>query len=320
MSGSSEKTCRGFTLVELLVVIGIIALLISILLPSLNKAREAGYRVSCGNNLRQIFVALEMYANQYNGQVPIGSSDFGGTTPAMGDYLVWNNPNNNLVPPGAYNGYDYESLGLLCAGSSPPIKAAAPDTPPGLLNTSTNPALIFYCPKYVIAFGDTQGFDVANNPWLSTGKYMAAKKTAITYDVRWDVYLGGPQFCGAAPCISVGSITAATTGASTAAAGTPTKFPKLSWFNRNGIARSLVADSFITPDVVLRNHKTGVNVLYSDASVRWFPFTGQFKTVLMNVGVGNDSYSAPGAEAANENIWNTYFDFSNVAPKVVNGR
>jgi prepilin-type N-terminal cleavage/methylation domain-containing protein/prepilin-type processing-associated H-X9-DG protein len=68
---------KGFTLVELLVVIGIIALLIAILLPSIQRARVSANAAACLSNLRQIAMAFQMYANESNLHFPLARGGHG---------------------------------------------------------------------------------------------------------------------------------------------------------------------------------------------------------------------------------------------------
>ncbi len=110
----TRKTSTGFTLVELLVVIGIIALLLGILLPSLNRARQSAREVQCASNLRQWGIGYTMYVDSNKGKLPADGEDgdtAGGAIEGVPAGTGWESGAMwfNAIPP-LLNGKSYNEL------------------------------------------------------------------------------------------------------------------------------------------------------------------------------------------------------------------
>jgi prepilin-type N-terminal cleavage/methylation domain-containing protein/prepilin-type processing-associated H-X9-DG protein len=244
---------RAFTLVELLVVVGIIALLVGILMPGLTRARESARRTNCLANLRsvgQVGQLLNLYANQNREQIPIGFTipTAGGTV--AGAYLndCFITRASSIVPSPGEN-IRYVGLGLLM---------------PAKLMSTGDEGRVFYCPSMNEDTPHSFGSDT--NPWPPTGPGPAGwLGTRIAYSSRPSDPTSTRPF-GLHGVAWVSDATAAS----------PTFYPVDESGKRTDMMRpsrlrnrAIVADVVSSPEAMQAAHVRGVNVLYADGSAKW---------------------------------------------------
>ena len=229
------RAAHGFTLVELLVVIGIIAVLVALLLPALSKAREQAGRTQCLSNLRSVGQMLNLYANQYKDQVPVGFSG-----PAGGSKIFQNNYflSRRSSAPSDGTSVRYVGLGLLF--------------PANLIAEGEGRA--FYCPAFL---DDNHQYDVPTNPWPPSENTCRSSYSIRSSDPT-STLPPGRQGVMWATSGSFGPMTEASTAE-------PTRMMRLSKLKNCAI----VSDINSSPTRLVVAHKKGLNVLYANGGAKW---------------------------------------------------
>jgi type II secretory pathway pseudopilin PulG len=228
-----SRKCRragAFTLVELLVVIGIIAILIGLLLPTLGRAREASKRTTCLSNMRELANAFRLYATAFKDYIPIGYMD----QKAFSYIINWNNTNGTKV----------SQMGLM-------VEA-------GLIK---NPRT-YYCPSeeterytYQPNPSDTE---FSSNPWPFK-RVKGGPHTTLGYSAR--PVANWPSSSG-----NTGSFKEHEKGYWLPSDGrgniTLPRFSQMKNF-------AILSDMIMARSFVLNRHKKGVNVLYGNGGAHW---------------------------------------------------
>jgi prepilin-type N-terminal cleavage/methylation domain-containing protein/prepilin-type processing-associated H-X9-DG protein len=132
--GSAEHLKQAFTLVELLVVMGIIAILAGLLLPALAHAKEKAKRTICLNNEKQIMLATQIYGNDNNGYLPYPNDLFQETTLVTNQAgWLYKGTNNIAAADGQKTGVLWEYIQAqkiyFCPMDAPPLVYGSPSAP-----------------------------------------------------------------------------------------------------------------------------------------------------------------------------------------------